>query len=79
MTDLQTKDSRMPAIIVIMLTLLVSAGLIALIRVEIPPDNSPIVYMVFGQVMGSWGASIAYWVGTTKGSNDKTKMIKGSL
>lgn len=75
---LQNKNSSMPAIIVIMLTLLVAAGLTALIMFEIPAKNAPIIFMVFGQVMGSWAASIAYWVGTTKSSGDKTQMLKGN-
>jgi hypothetical protein len=75
---LNNKDSRMPATIVIMLTVLVAMGLTALILFKIPPENAPIVFMVFGQVMGSWGSSIAYWVGTTKSSGDKTQMLKVS-
>jgi hypothetical protein len=31
--------------------------------------------MVFGQVLTAWAASIAYWVGTTKSSGDKNKML----
>jgi hypothetical protein len=75
---LHNKNSKMPATIVIMLTLLVAAGLTALLMFTIPPENAAIIYMVFGQVMGSWGASIAYWVGTTKSSGDKTQMLKVS-
>jgi hypothetical protein len=69
------KDNIMPAIICLLLTLMVCAGSYALIVAIIPPANANILYMVFGQVLTAWAASIAYWVGTTKSSGDKNKML----
>ena len=71
------RDSTMPAILCLLLTAMVTAGSYALIVMVIPPDNSNILYMVFGQVLTAWAASIAYWVGTTKGSSDKSKQLRG--
>jgi hypothetical protein len=69
------KDNMMPAILCLLLTLMVCAGSYALIVATIPPANANILYMVFGQVLTAWAASIAYWVGTTKSSGDKSKML----
>jgi hypothetical protein len=68
-------DSPMPAVLCLLLTAMVSAGSYALIVATIPPANASILYMVFGQVLTAWAASIAYWVGTTKSSSDKSKML----
>ena len=72
----QHKYSRMPTLICIMLTLMVSAGAGAMMYTSIPEDNSDILFMLFGQVMTAWTASIAYWVGTTRSSNEKSKAIE---
>lgn len=73
------KDSRMPAVLCLLLTVLVAVGTGALMQVTIPEANKNIVYMVFGQVMTAWAASVAYWVGSSKGSADKTKLLKGAV
>lgn len=69
------QDSHMPSILCLLLTLMVCAGSYALIVANIPPANANILYMVFGQVLTAWAASIAYWVGTTKSSSDKSKLL----
>jgi hypothetical protein len=69
------KDSNMPAILCLLLTAMVAGGLAALLIMVIPPDNANIIYMIFGQILTAWTASIAYWVGTTKSSSDKNKVL----
>lgn len=69
------KHSRMPTVICILLTMMVSAGAYNLMVTVIPEDNSDILHMLFGQVLTAWTASIAYWVGTTRASSDKSKML----
>jgi hypothetical protein len=71
-------DSRMPAILCLLLTAMVACGLAALLVVVVPPNNANIIYMIFGQILTAWMASIAYWVGTTKSSSDKNKLIGGA-
>jgi hypothetical protein len=81
--EVQDRDSArkyhkahwMPAAICLLLTLMVAAAAWALMRVEIPQENANILYMLFGQIVTAWGTSIAYWVGTTKSSSDKTQLI----
>jgi len=69
------KDHFMPTLLCLLLTLMVSAGAYVLMTTEIPKDNANIIYMVFGQVLTAWAGSIAYWVGTTKSSSDKSKLL----
>jgi len=69
------KDHFMPALLCLLLTMMVAAGSYGLMVHTIPPENSSILYMVFGQVLTAWAGSIAYWVGTTKSSSDKSKSM----
>lgn len=69
------KDSVMPALLVVLLTVLVAAGTAALIFVQVPETNRSIVYMLFGQILTAWVAANAYWFGTSKSSQDKTKLL----
>jgi hypothetical protein len=72
------KDHPMPMVICLLLTLLVALGAYGLMTIVVPEQNANIVFMLFGQIVTAWGSSIAYWVGTTKSSSDKTKLIRSS-
>jgi len=69
------KSHWMPAFLCILLTLMVAAAAWALMTIEIPQENASILYMLFGQVVTAWATCIAYWVGTTKSSSDKTQLM----
>jgi hypothetical protein len=70
------KHNPMPMIICISLTLMTSAGAYGLFQLQIPPENQNIANLLFGTLLAKWGDSIAYWVGTTRASADKTNMIR---
>tara|TARA_R110000772_G_scaffold42318_3_gene98336 strand:- start:140 stop:631 length:492 start_codon:yes stop_codon:yes gene_type:complete len=70
------KHNPMPMIICISLTLMVAGGAYMLFVMNIPTDNKQIANLLFGTLLAKWGDSIAYWVGTTRSSNEKTKMMR---
>ena len=70
------KHNPMPMVICISLTLMVSAGAYMLFVLNIPADNKQIANLLFGTLLAKWGDSIAYWVGTTRSSSEKTRMFK---
>jgi len=70
------KGHFMPTLICISLTLVVTAIAIGLMVMAIPERNEGILNMIIGQVLTAWIGSIAYWVGTTKSSSDKNKMLE---
>lgn len=72
-------NSYMPAIVTGMLTLLCGTMLYSLLFIEIPESNRDLLIQSFGTVLGFWGASIAYWVGTTRSSQDKTNIIRSKV
>jgi hypothetical protein len=68
-------QSIMPAIVTAALTAICGALLYSLLFITIPEQNKDILIQSFGTVLGFWGASIAYWVGTTRSSSEKTKLL----
>nr|WP_136252863.1 hypothetical protein [Ningiella ruwaisensis] len=67
------KFSRMPAVICCSLTIMVLLGGYAIFATEIPEQNSTLANLLFGALLAKWGDSIAYWVGTTRSSAEKSK------
>lgn len=70
------QHSKMPAIICVAITIMVACGACLLFTIDIPEDNQEIAYLLFGTLLAKWGDSIAYWVGTTRSSAEKTRIIK---
>lgn len=69
-------NSKMPAVVTCALTVLCGGLLYSLLFVEVPPSNRELLIQSFGTVLGFWGASLAYWVGTTRSSAEKTNLLK---
>ena len=70
------KHNPMPMIICIALTLMVAGGAYMLFVMNIPVDNKQIANLLFGTLLAKWGDSIAYWVGTTRSSSEKNRLMK---
>tara|TARA_R110000850_G_scaffold181957_2_gene307358 strand:+ start:14803 stop:15327 length:525 start_codon:yes stop_codon:yes gene_type:complete len=66
------KHSVMPAAICIVLTLMIAMSGYLIFAHQIPDQNTEIAYLLFGALITKWGDSIAYWVGTTRSSANKT-------
>lgn len=67
------KHSCMPMVICLSLTVMVALGAYGLFTMNIPTENKEIAYLLFGTLLAKWGDSIAYWVGTTRSSAEKSK------
>lgn len=69
------KQSRMPAVITLLLTVMASGLLYAIIYSEIPEGSRDLAMMMFGHVFTLWGGSVTYWIGTTRSSSQKTQLL----
>jgi len=69
------KESIMPSVICVALTAMVLLGGYAIFMTEIPSANETLANLLFGALIAKWGDSIAYWVGTTRSSSDKSKLL----
>jgi hypothetical protein len=70
--------SWMPAILTTVLTLGFFAVLLAKLWKVFPNGDDPIVNQMIGTLLAVWTASVAYWVGTTRNSFDKTQLLAQS-
>lgn len=70
------KHSPMPMIVTGALTLIFAAALYMMFNTEIPNSNRDLAYVMLGQLSALWGASVTYWVGTTRSSAEKTRLLK---
>lgn len=77
--DMQMANkSRMPAVITIVVALAFFAVLGALFAVPIPVANRDMIIYMCGQLAMAFAACLAFWVGTTRQSEDKTHMLAQS-
>ena len=49
-----------------------------LMKINIPKDSSQVIFMLFGSISTAFGTIIAYYFGSSQGSEDKTNMIHKS-
>lgn len=70
------KDSNMPAVLSIALTLFIVGIVCALFLTEPPAGAREVLFMLLGVVIKEWSNSMHYWYGTTRSSSDKNKMMK---
>jgi hypothetical protein len=71
----ENKHSIMPALICCYLTVAVTGFVVGLMTLEIPEGNVRLIDMMFGSVLTAWLSSVAYWVGTTRSSAEKSKGV----
>lgn len=67
--------SRMPAILTCGTGLGFFVTLWALFFYPIPAENRDIIVYMCGQLAAAFGACLAFWVGTTRNSEDKTHLL----
>ena len=70
------KDSKMPAILSIGLTLLIVLVVYLLFFAPVPESARDVLFMLLGVVVKEWGGAMQYWFGTTRSSSEKTRLMK---
>lgn len=69
------KSSFMPAMLSVALTLIIAAIVYCLFVMEPPEGSREVLYMLLGGAVREWSGSMQYWFGTTRSSQEKTRMI----
>jgi hypothetical protein len=69
------RHSPMPMIVTGALTFIFAVALYFMFTTEIPQSNRDLAYVMLGQLSALWGASVTYWVGTTRSSAEKTRLL----
>ena len=63
-------------VISLLMMIVIIAILTLMFTVELPDNNKDMAYLVVGGLMGSFTTVIAFWFGSSKGSTDKTEILK---
>jgi gas vesicle protein len=72
----QHKDHWMPATITLVLAIMVCAMFGIIVFSTIPPGKENLLYMLVGQVLTAFLTSVAFWIGTSRSSAEKTKLMQ---
>lgn len=70
------KHSPVPAFIVGGLTALIAILICLIWFAELPQESKTMAMMLLGAVTTKWGDSIAYFVGTTRSSAEKDRLLR---
>lgn len=70
------QSSVMPAVLTLALFLLVVGLVAALMWVPTPESNAEVIYLITGQVIGAFATAIAYWLGSSRGSAEKQRVLE---
>lgn len=71
------KDHWMPTCITLVLAAMTTTLCWALFKYQIPNENRDIAVYVAGQIVTGFLTAIAYWIGTSRSSHNKDKMLAG--
>jgi hypothetical protein len=72
------KVSNMPQLLSFMLTGFIAGIVYLLFYVGVPEASKESLLIVLGIVIKEWGGSMQFWFGTTRGSQDKSRIIAQS-
>lgn len=71
-----TSKAEERTIISLLMVITIIGLLFLMFKVELPDNNKDMAYLVVGGLMGSFTTIVAFWFGSSKGSSDKTDIIK---
>ncbi|MBA1147429.1 hypothetical protein H0Z60_10210 [Ectothiorhodospiraceae bacterium WFHF3C12] len=69
------KDSQAPAIISVLVIVAFIGAVGTVMSVQIPEGSRNLAYLLLGHVAGAFSTVLAYWLGSSKGSKDKDRMM----
>lgn len=71
------RDHWMPSVMTILLAAMVACLGAALFLLDTPAENKEVLYLIAGQLLGAFATAIAYWLGSSRGSAEKQRLIEG--
>ncbi len=69
------KASYMPSLLSLLLTAFIAGIVWLLFYVEMPEGSKEVLFMLLGIVVKEWGGSMQYYFGTTRSSQEKTRLL----
>ena len=69
------KDHWMPSALTIGLAAMVSLVTAGLFFVAVPDSSKEVLFLIVGQLLGAFGTGVAFWLGSSRSSADKNKLL----
>ena len=66
----------MPWVLTIVLAVMVASMGVGLFVLDTPAENREVVYLLAGQLLGAFATAIAYWLGSSRGSAEKQRVLE---
>ncbi len=76
--DQVVRDSWMPSLMTGALIIMVVALVAALLWVPTPSGNADVIHLIAGQIIGAFATAVAYWLGSSRSSHDKQRLLTHS-
>jgi FtsH-binding integral membrane protein len=73
MENWKEKFMMILAVVIVLGTL---GAIILLMKWDVPSENTEALYLVLGAFIASFSSVVNYFFGSSKGSSDKTQMLK---
>ena len=75
---LKATGSYVPATLTMMVTIGYFGVLIGMMTKQLAVADSQVMLMMLGQLGTAWGVCLAFWMGTTRNSQEKTNLLANS-
>lgn len=72
------KDHWMPSALTIGLAAMVTLVTAALIFFPIPDSSKEVLFLIVGQLLGAFGTGVAFWLGSSRSSSEKNKILEAA-
>jgi len=70
------KNHWMPSVLTILLALMVSLMFTGLLLYAVPQSIADILYLITGQILTAFLTTVAFWMGTSRSSQEKNGWLK---
>lgn len=73
------KDHWMPSLLTIALSIMVSTMTYMIFTVAVPESSKEVAFFIVGQVMTAFITAITFWLGSSRGSHDKSRELREKM
>jgi hypothetical protein len=74
-----SNKSKVPAILTVFIVVCFAGTLLLLLKHDVPTVNRDIIVYMIGQLSGGFTSALAFWLGTTRQSENKTDILAKNL
>lgn len=69
------KDHWMPSVLTLVLAVVIGLISAGLFFVVVPDTSKEVLYLIVGQLLGAFSTAVAFWLGSSRSSTEKNRII----